>query len=303
MANSKKGQGGKDSKENGSSKTTTTQPAVGTVNSTKSLLERYGRIGAQYVRRTETSAGITLLLEVGIPSGGQIHYLTLTQAELRLTLGQSKPTGSDSNTSSQAGGVELPAPKQGQALNWADEVEREMAGSPEASSSNTKSPVPSKKGKEKATVEVPAAPKEQAPPKAAPLPDIPTRCATRLGVDFTWLKSNIDGPSLEKAKAVLGLSQKRYSAFIVSDDNKEFQALKETLQGSFRAFQAGSKTRSESQSSTHSKSGSSFAEVAGKTVEPSSTVDPAPAREQAKKATGGGKEKKGNTSPVRRPKA
>jgi hypothetical protein len=302
MVDSKKDQGGKDLKKNGSSKTTTAQPAVGTVNSTKSLLERYGRIGAQYVRRTETSAGITLLLEVGIPSGGQIHYLTLTQAELRLTLGQTKFTGDDSNPSSQAGGVELP-PKQSQTLNWADEVEREMAGSPEASSSKTKTPAPSKKGKEKATVEVPAAPKEQVPPKAELLPDIPTRCATRLGVDFTWLKSNIDGPSLEKAKAVLGLSQKRYSAFLVSDDNIEFQALKETLQGSFRAFQARSKTEPESRSSSHSKSGGSFAEVAGKTIEPSSKVDPAPAREQAAKATGGGKEKRGNTPPGRKPKA
>jgi len=301
MSPSKKDKGG-DNLKNGSSKTTTAQPAAGGVNTTKSLLERYGKIGAQYVRRTETSAGITLLLEVGIPSGGQIHYLTLTQAELRLTLGQSKPVRDDSNPSSQAGGVELP-PNQSQTLNWADEVEREMAGSPEASSSNTKTPGPSRKGKEKATAEVPAAPKEQVPPKADLLPDIPARCATRLGVEFTWLKSNIDGPSLTKAKAVLGLSQKRYSAFLVSDENIEFQALKETLQGSFRAFQAGSKTRTESQSSSHSKSGSSFAEVVGKTAEPSSAVDPKPAREQAAKATGGGKEKKGNTSPVRKPKA
>jgi len=227
----------------------------GAQGSTKSVLDRYGPIGALYARRTETSGGITVLQEVGIPRpDGKVQFYSLIEAEVMLTsLGQSmkvqpkaipnpvpkvpkpvskKPVVPQFSTGNPFSALEaeLPAPTvqpTKSVTSWADEVIEEAESSRTAAQravKKTRSPSPSKKGKSK---------KVNPQPKVEV--DLEKRCASRLGVSLAWLKSSIQGPALARAMQVLDMSQKNFSLFLVSDEAREYCLFRDNAIQRFRA--------------------------------------------------------------------
>jgi hypothetical protein len=225
---------------------------------------------------------------VGVPQkDGRALFYSLTQAELMLSQGQqpskkvSTQMGGFSPASSQAGGVALPP--RTNPWDWAEEVEKEVAGPSTAPTNQSPSP----KEKAKATAPKPVASKK--PVAKQPEPDFEARCATRLGVEFSWLKTNTSEDLRKQVKSILEMSQKAYSVFLVSDKSREYAALRDHLQGDFRSFRD---QVPKGEASPQPKAKESFASVVGKAAEPSSAMAPPPARKSTAVTEGKGKERR-----------
>lgn len=169
--------------------------------STKSILDRFHPIGAQYVRRTEAS-GITILLEVGIPdqSGNPVFH-SVSKAELILQRSKSaenQQKGQKSKISS------LPA-----LTSWADEVEETL--SHQSSGVVVPSSSASNQPKTK-SLSGPSASKKQKAKQEPAKPDLEVRAVQRLGLKFDQVKL-LPEEELAECKAIMLMTQKEYNFF------------------------------------------------------------------------------------------
>jgi hypothetical protein len=201
-------------KSGGGDSARASQASTGALGSTKSILDRFRPLNAQYVRRTET-LGMTLLLEVGIPGqGGTPVFYPLTAAEAMLQ--KAKPSGAPpppppmaigSSTAGPSKKAKAAAPDNShlnpvQVANWADEVENSISA---ASSGGAKvAPPPERASSPKG--------KKGKGPKAPPTPDFEVRAAQRLGMTLSSAQS-LPAHRKQLAMNILGMSQKEYNLF------------------------------------------------------------------------------------------
>lgn len=216
----------------------------GALGTTKAILDRFHRIGAQYVRRTET-LGFTLLLEVGTPTPTGVQFISLLEAEKRLlALGPKAPKQASQQVPKvhPAPSTEKPAPVLSTSSNpyaplsevkgsWADEPEDlEVV---QASVAVTKSQAiqtrPNGKGKAKPSPKPQVSPRAAAKAKPSPHPvvldssskrtgfgqDWTQRAPIRLGMTAEQVKA-LPKEKRTRAEVVLSMTQREFAAFRAS---------------------------------------------------------------------------------------
>jgi hypothetical protein len=192
---------------------------------TAAILDRYSRLGALYVRRTEAIA-LTLLLEVGVRDAiapEKVRWLTVLQAEQELARrgGPRPPRATTVNLVNRPTPVPSANPFAPLApgASWADIVAEEQP-LPAARAAPTTlgriSPRPS--------IAAPSATKKPSPPKEGKMekevpkePNFEKRAIDRFGMTLAKLRSQVAGKADdEHVQDVLKMSQSAYRFFRAS---------------------------------------------------------------------------------------